>query len=183
VDLAEGREWAGALEVDAHVRELLVQDADDVEDEGAIVDDLAKIPKGIRYSLHLAAVVVDGEIALDEDAKVGIEMESPSFAIAKLLRLNSEPGVASYLVVHADGLHELGGDHAEQPGEDDGIHAAPGRDIKVDRIRDDIRGEGVALEGEEDEVAPAVVVQRERIQDDEQVLGCSGHRQLAREDW
>jgi hypothetical protein len=148
-----------------HVRELLVQATDDVEAEGAVVDDLAKIPEGIHHGLHLVVVLMD-RVALDEDAKLGVEMDSLHLVIAKELRLNSEPGVASCPVAHVDSLHKLGGDRAKQPREDDSIHAAPGRDVGVGRIRDNMRGEGVALEGEEDEVAPAVVVRRERIQDD-----------------
>jgi hypothetical protein len=80
--------------VDAYVRELLVQAADDIEDEGAVMDDLAKATEGIRHGLHLAAIVVDEVVTLDEDVKLGVEMESPHLAIAKELRLNSKPGAA-----------------------------------------------------------------------------------------
>ena len=53
-DFVERREWTTS-EVNLHVTKLVVEAAQNVEDEGAVVDDLTEIPKLGRHGLHLAA--------------------------------------------------------------------------------------------------------------------------------
>jgi hypothetical protein len=71
--------------------ELLVEATDDVEDECAVGDVIAKANQCIPHGLETPAVVGDGEVALDEGAELGVEEESTLLPIAEELRLNSEP--------------------------------------------------------------------------------------------
>jgi len=52
------------------VGEALVEAADDVEDEGAVGDDLVEGREIIGHLLQLAAEIGDGEVALDEVAEL-----------------------------------------------------------------------------------------------------------------
>jgi len=147
-DVAEAGERVGAAEVDAHVRVPLVQAPKDIEDESAVMDHFTEVPELIRHGLHLGAVFADGEVALGEDAELGIELEGAEFAVAEKLRLDAKPGRARRAAAGTHGLYELGGDGAEEPREDDGVHAAPCRDGGVRSIAEDVGGEGIALEDE-----------------------------------
>jgi len=75
------------------VAEALVEAADDVEDEGAVGDDLAEGREIICHLLHLAAVLGDVEVALDEVAKPRLQLNGAGLPIAEELRLDGEPSV------------------------------------------------------------------------------------------
>jgi hypothetical protein len=57
--------------MDPHVGELLVQTLKDIENESVITDDLTKITESVSHPLHLAAVVVDGEVHATPSWKTG----------------------------------------------------------------------------------------------------------------
>jgi hypothetical protein len=101
--------------VGLHVGELLVQSSQHIEDEGAVVDDLAKVAESVGHPLHLAAVVANGEVALHEDMEFGVEAEGTDFTIAEELFFHGDPSVASRAVAGADGLHQLRGEGAQHP--------------------------------------------------------------------
>ena len=63
----------------------LVEAADDVEDEGAVGDDLAEGREIIGHLLQLAAVLGDGEVALDEVTKPRLQLNGASLPIAEKL--------------------------------------------------------------------------------------------------
>lgn len=63
-NVAEGRKQLLASDQLCHELKPFVEAAQDVQDERAVTDGLAKISKGINLGLHLATVVVDGEGAL-----------------------------------------------------------------------------------------------------------------------
>src|SRR6185503_14292219 len=105
-DLVERRERATA-KVNPHVTELVVEAAQNIEDEGAIVDDLAEVPELGRHGLHLAAVVADGQLTLREGAELGVKAQRSSFAVAQELRLDAKPRLASSAAADADGVHDL----------------------------------------------------------------------------
>ena len=65
--------------------EALVEAADHVEDERTVGDDLAKGREIIGHLFQLAAVVGDGEVALDEVAKPCLEVDGASLTVAKEL--------------------------------------------------------------------------------------------------
>jgi len=102
-----------------------VEATKEVEDERTIRDRLAEVTEGVRHALHLAAVLGDGKVALDEDSESGVEVESTSLAVAEELVLNGKPGLASGATALADDVLQLDGDGAEDPGEDNTVHPAP----------------------------------------------------------
>ena len=115
-----------------NVAVLFVEAPQHVEDEGAIINNLAKVAQIVSHALHLAAIVRDGEVALLEDAEIGVEVERPSFVVAAEMLVEAQPGDAGRVVANAHGLLKFGGQGAEEPRADDGIHAAPrgdGRDL------------------------------------------------------
>jgi hypothetical protein len=75
------------------VAETLIQTPDEVEDESAVGDDLAKGREIVGHLLQPAAVVSDRELALDEVAEPRLEMNGAGVAIAEELRLDGKPRV------------------------------------------------------------------------------------------
>jgi hypothetical protein len=74
---------------------------------------LVKVVKVVGHPLHLVAVVVDAQIPLYEEPKLGVKVEDASHTVAdELLEGNSE--LLSSVVVVASGLLEVNGDGAEQ---------------------------------------------------------------------
>jgi hypothetical protein len=71
----EGGEGSSAMKKGPDVAEALVEATNHVEDEGAIGDDLAKGREIVNHLLQVATVVGDGEIALDEVAKLCLKVD------------------------------------------------------------------------------------------------------------
>jgi hypothetical protein len=159
-DISEERERLRTLEVDLHVDEFLIQATLHVQGMGTVVDDLTK---GLGHPLHLAMIVTDGEIALHENTKLGVEAKCASFAIAEELLLDGQPGAARSATKGASRLHQLGGECAQHSIQHDGIHAPLGCRGGAD-VKEVMVGEGVPLEGEQNEIALAIVVGRKWIQ-------------------
>jgi hypothetical protein len=67
------------------VAEALVEAVDHVEDEGVVSDHFAKGSKVIGHLLEAAAVVGDGEVALDEVAKPRLKVDGASLPVAEEL--------------------------------------------------------------------------------------------------
>jgi hypothetical protein len=55
------------------VSEAVIEATKDVEDEGVVPNWLAKIGKLVGHLLELTAVIVDGEITLDNGMKLSVE--------------------------------------------------------------------------------------------------------------
>jgi hypothetical protein len=69
--------------------------AEQIQNEGAIRDGLAKNGEGVRHPLHLATVVVNGVGALREGTELGVEEHGAGFPVVEELLLEPEPGDAS----------------------------------------------------------------------------------------
>jgi hypothetical protein len=82
VDLVEGGEGALAHDQRPEVGVAIDEVAEDVEDEGAILHGTTQIAKWVRHGLHLAAVLTDAEVPLDEGAEGRVEAESPGLSVA-----------------------------------------------------------------------------------------------------
>ena len=95
--------------------EALIQTADDIEDEGAVADDLAQVRKHVGHALHLLAVLSDGQIALREVAKLGIEEQGARLAVVEELGFHSNPSIAGSGVPRGDGGGKIVGDGADDP--------------------------------------------------------------------
>jgi hypothetical protein len=66
---------------------------------------MTKITKGLGHPLHLATTVVDGEITLHENTKLGVEEKCVSFAIAEELLLDGQPDATRSATRGASRLH------------------------------------------------------------------------------
>ncbi|WVZ70559.1 LOW QUALITY PROTEIN: hypothetical protein U9M48_019218 [Paspalum notatum var. saurae] len=77
----------------------------------------------IRHALELATVVGDGEVALLEVAELGVDVEVPSLKVAQELGLNSMPGASCRRTALHNGVDQVLGDGAVNPGTDDAVHA------------------------------------------------------------
>jgi hypothetical protein len=107
-----------------HELELLVEAAEQVQDDSTIRDRFAEVGEGVGHPLHLAAVFVDGEGALGEGAKFSIEEHGAGLAVVEELLLDADPGGASRdAVVLMNIIQKVGGDGVEDPGDDHAIHA------------------------------------------------------------
>ena len=121
----ERGEGLGSAKKRADVGEALVEAADDVEDEGAVGDDLAEGREIIGHLLQLAAVLGDGEVALDEVVKPRLQLNGASLPIAEKLRLDSEPGVPGCGTLGTDDLAQIIRERGDNPGLDDAVHPGP----------------------------------------------------------
>jgi hypothetical protein len=71
--------------------------------------------------------------------------------------------VCGDVVFHGDVL-KLTNDRAEDPGEDDALHALLGRVVDERGIREDMVSEVIVLQGEQNPIAPSGITYRARIQ-------------------
>jgi hypothetical protein len=74
-----------------HELEALVEATQNIQHKSTVVDGLAKIGKCISHALHLAAVIVDGEGALGEGAKLSVEKHGAGLTIVQELLFEPEP--------------------------------------------------------------------------------------------
>ncbi|KAG8083110.1 hypothetical protein GUJ93_ZPchr0014g46682 [Zizania palustris] len=137
-DLVEGRERHCPSNPRLEVGVGVAETAEDVENKCAPRNRLSEVTKGIHHPLHATAVLRDGEISLDEGAECGVQLESTSLTVAKELPLDRNLGLTS------------------------GAAKLP-HDVLVD---EDVVIQGIALEGEEHQIAPACVGGRREIKSD-----------------
>jgi hypothetical protein len=163
-DLVEGRERRATRDDGSKMIVPLVQPSEDVVNEVAVGDHAAEVAEGVGHALHLMTVVAHREVALDEVAEHGVEMKRARLAIADELVLEREPDLARSDVALIEDVQKLTGNRAEDPGDDDALHALPGRVIDGRGIGENVVGEVVALQGEQNLIAPAGVACRRRVQ-------------------
>ena len=70
--------------------EPFVEAADDVEDEGAVLNGFAEVGKVVGHALELLAVIGDGEITLHKSSELGVEDEGASLAVTQELGLDDD---------------------------------------------------------------------------------------------
>jgi len=131
----------------------IAEPAEDVEDQNTVLHGPTKVAERVCHALHLAAELADGEIALDERPEARIETQSPGLGFAQLA-LERQPGPTSVRSV-ADEVVEVQGDRPHDPGEDDAVEAQPrGGLYRAHSVEEDVVVDGVAAEGDEDQVLP-----------------------------
>jgi hypothetical protein len=108
----EGGERPGPLQVGLDVIVLLVQASEDLKNKGTVLHMLAEV---VNHPLHPAAVVIDTQIALYEEPKLGVEVEGVHLVVAEELLLVGKPKLLSGAVAGAGGLLEVDGEGAKQP--------------------------------------------------------------------
>ena len=136
----------------------LIEATQHIKDQSPILDDLAKITQIICHRLHPHAIVSNGQVTLLEKSKHSVELECLGFVVPTELLLDANPGDARRVLPNTDSLHEFGRQGAEQPGPDHRVHAPPCRDVQGGSVEEDVVVEGVALESEDHQIAPAIVV-------------------------
>jgi len=95
-----------------------VEAADDVEDEGAVLNGFAEVGEVVGHALELFAVIGDGEITLHKSSELGVEDEGASLAVTQALGLDSEPSGASGGAAGApsqDDVDEVAGEGPVEP--------------------------------------------------------------------
>ena len=121
--------------------------------------------EGVRHGLHLPAVLSDGEIPLDKLTKSGVQVENPDLAVAEEHGLGNNLGLSSGSSLLAYVVLRLDREGAEDPGQDSAVHPGPGV-RRHHRVGEDMVVEGVAVEGQQDLIAPASVLGRVGCEDD-----------------
>jgi hypothetical protein len=144
----------------------LTEPPEDVEDKNPVLHEPAKVAEGVRHGLHLAVELANNKVTLHEGAEARIEPQSPSFSIVQKIALERQPGLASVSSV-VDEVVEVEGDHPNDLGEHDAVKAQPRGCLDCDRgVDEEVVVEGIATEGEEDQVPPIDVGRRLGLEDD-----------------
>jgi hypothetical protein len=154
VDLDEGRQGPLLLEEEAQGVETLGEAAEHVHGEDAVRNGLAELDERVGEGLHPPAVVGDGESALTQCAKLGVDKLHACLAVAYELLFKRNPRDVGRRSGGGDDLEEVGGDGAVQPGQHMKIHLHPVWIIRVDGVAEDVIGKGVLAKGEEHMAAP-----------------------------
>jgi hypothetical protein len=123
----------------------LVQPLKNIEDEAAVKDNTYGVSHGVGHALHLVTIVAHQEVALHKVAECGIEVKHAHFDVADELVLDCATDLARGDTMLLGDALKLASDHAEDQGEDDGLHAIPGRVIDGRSIREDVVDEFIAL--------------------------------------
>lgn len=79
------------MPVKTDVGKMLIEAAEEVEDEGAIGDDLTEVAKIICHMLHTPIVIHDGKITLNEATELGVEIQGMGHMITEELRFHGNP--------------------------------------------------------------------------------------------
>jgi hypothetical protein len=146
-DLMEGQKRHDARDDGSKMIVPVVQPSKNIEDEVAVGDDAAEVNQGVGHALHLATVVAHREVALDEVAEHGVEVNHVCLVVADELVLDHAPDLALGDTVLIGNIHKLIGDRAKDPREDDTLHALTGRVTDVRGIIGDMFNEVLVLQG------------------------------------
>jgi hypothetical protein len=155
----KGREWRAAHDDDKKMIVPFIQPLKNIEDEVAIRDSTAEV----GHAFHLVTVVTHREVTLDKVLERGIEVKRAHFTVADELVLDHAPDLVRSDVVLLGDVLKLIDDRGEDPGEDIGLHAIPGRVIDGRSAGEDVVDEFVALQGEQNLITPPGVACRSRI--------------------
>ena len=159
MDVDEGRKRFLSSDELRHKLEPFVEVAKDIQHKSVVLYGLAKISKGIRHALHLAAELVDGEGTLGEGAELGIEEHGMILAVVQELLFKAEPhSLSGDAVTLVDDVQEIGGDGVEDPSDDHTVHVGPHRVVKAGGVTEDMVLHREVAKDEENVAAPLGVV-------------------------
>jgi hypothetical protein len=99
-------------------------------------------------------------------SQLSIQEKHAGFAIPNELLLDGEPRTTRSGISHVDDLGQLGGDGVVDSGEDSALHPRPGRSRGEEVVGEDVVSECVLPDGEDEEMAPTIVVRRGEVEDD-----------------
>ena len=83
--VGEGENGAAAAKKHPDVLEALVQPADEVKDQGAIINNLTQVSKHVRHALELLGVLGDGQITLYKVLQLGFKEQGAGFTVVEEL--------------------------------------------------------------------------------------------------
>jgi hypothetical protein len=152
--LMEGRKRRHVRQNGAKMIKVLVQLTEDVEDE----DVNAEVDEGVGEALHLEAVVVQVEIALNKVSEGGVDVEGVSLPIANGAILQCQPGSTGGEATLTGDVLKFRRDSAEKPRLDQHVHRIPSRNIDERVIRQYKVREGIASKGEQHILMPVGMV-------------------------
>jgi hypothetical protein len=115
--------------------EVLAQPAEDVQDEDSVRNIDAEVDEGVGEALHLKAVVVHIEIALNNVPEGGLDMEGTSLLIVDEAILHGQPDNTGSEATLTGDILKFQRDSAENPRLDQYIHPIPSRNIYKGVIR------------------------------------------------
>jgi hypothetical protein len=92
--------------------------------------------EGGHHAFHLAIILGDKEVSLNEGPKGSVEVESVSLTVAKKLFLDSNLVLTNNATTFADIL-QLTDDGPRDPGEDHTIHPPPRWDSEKSHVNED----------------------------------------------
>jgi hypothetical protein len=90
--LLKRREWRHVREDSVKIVEVLVQPAENVQDEDAVGDINAEVDEGVDEALHLQAVVILVKIVLNKVLEGSIDVEGASLLVVDEAILQGQPG-------------------------------------------------------------------------------------------
>lgn len=115
---------------------------------------MTEVSEIVGHLLELLTVVGDRKIALSEDVKLGVEVESTCLLVAKEVLHDGDPCIASVGTVGDGGLSKVMVDRAVEPRLDDDIHVDPVRQLQ-DTVAEDVILQRVVGDGEDELLALA----------------------------
>ena len=102
-----------------------------------------------------------------EGVELHVETESPGLSVPQELALDRQPGLARRAARCPDNVLKVQGECPEDTGQGNAVEAQPSRGPSSGRhVDEDVVIQGVAPEGEEDQVLPTAVGGRGRVKDD-----------------
>jgi hypothetical protein len=134
-----------------------------VQHQGPVGDRLAEVAERVRHALHLAAVLVHGEVPYREQVELGIKVQGVSVPVPEELFFEGEPRLTTHVRLVTDDVLELDSDGSVEPGEDHRVHQGPGLGRRGGNVVKDVVIEGVAPQGEKDLSPQASVVGGRRV--------------------
>jgi len=167
--LEEGAKRPVTTDVATDGGELLVEAADEGEDEQLVVDRRTKVGEVISHRLQALAVVRDTQVPLLEVTELSVEEDGARLLVSKELGLDGNPCRASRGALVAaghDDVDELVGNGAVEPRADDAVHANPismGEDRGLTKY---VILQRVFADGKEKLLAPTSVVTGGGVEDD-----------------
>ena len=167
LNLQEGGEGPLPGDPCPQVAVAVVETRQDIEYQDSVLHRPAEVVKSIGHALHPPAVLADREVPLREVAEGRIELESAGLGVAEELTLERQPNLTRGATVGPDDVLEVEGEGPEDPGQGDAVETLPRRGLSRDRhVKEDVVIQGVALEGEEDQVPQSSVGRRRGVEDD-----------------
>lgn len=136
------------------------------EDELPVGDGVAELAAGVSHGLEATTVVVGAEVTLHEVVEFRRDVHGALFSVTEEHLLKAEPHMACSGDGLQHGLQEIGSYGAINPCQHHAVHPCPCRLVGEGDVGENVIGEGILAERDEEEAAPLRVVRRAEVEDD-----------------